>query len=212
MATKSDGYEAYRKAQLEDGLLYQDFIVSVAWQAGIAIVQYASKTYQLKVGESRGGFEIKHDKKMATSGNLYIETAEKARPRPGDYAPSGIMREGHWMYVIGDYDVVFFLPNNLLRGLFKQKLASGKPLYSRTQTETSQGFLLPKRNAEKYAALTLRPAERWRRSLSTSKRSPSKSARRWTPFPTSCDSSTAKRSPTHEHAHRDSPRDDRPRG
>jgi len=158
MATKSDGYEAYRKAQLEDGLLYQDFIVSVAWQAGIAIVQYASKTYQLKVGESRGGFEIKHDKKMATSGNLYIETAEKARPRPGDYAPSGIMREGHWMYVIGDYDVVFFLPNNLLRGLFKQKLASGKPLYSRTQTETSQGFLLPKRNAEKYAALTLRPA------------------------------------------------------
>jgi hypothetical protein len=158
MATKSNGYEAYRKAQLEDGLLYQDFIVSVAWQAGIAIVQYASKTYQLKVGESRGGFEIKHDKKLAATRNLYIETAEKARPRPGEYAPSGIMRDGHWMYVIGDYDVVYFLPNNLLRALFIATSSAGKPRYSRTQTETSQGFLLPERDAKKYAALTLRPA------------------------------------------------------
>jgi len=146
-------YEKYREAQIADGKLYQDFVVDVAWQAGIAIAQYASKTYQLTIGESRGGVEIKHDKRYAETGNLYIEFAEKKQPRPGPYAPSGIKREDHWLYVIGNYDIVFFFAKNLLRALF----ASSKYSHKENKTKTSLGFLLPDNDARKYAALILTP-------------------------------------------------------
>ena len=158
METKSNDYEAYRKTQMEDGLLFQDFVVDLAWQAGLVIAQYASKTYQFTIGESRSGVEIKHDKRRKKTGNLYIEVAEKARPRPGPYAPSGIMREGHWLYAIGDYDIVYFFPNNLLRALYKATNGNGQPRYRRPpESPTSQGFLIPELDGVKYAALLLRP-------------------------------------------------------
>ena len=150
-------YEAYRRTQMEDGLLFQDFVVDLAWQAGLAITQYASRTYQLAIGESRTGVEIKHDKRRKDTGNLCIETAEKAWPRPGPYAPAGIMRDGHWLYAIGDYDIVYFLPTKFLRALHAVQNGQGKPRYRRYEIETSQGFLLPEADGEKYAALVLRP-------------------------------------------------------
>lgn len=144
-------YEDYRRTQIEDGKLYQDFVVDVAWQAGLAIAQYSSRTYQLAVGESRGGVEIKHDKRYKETGNLCIEVAEKARPRPGAYAKSGVMREDHWLYAIGDYDIIYFFASNLLRALFQAKR------YREYETPTSQGFLIPEADAQKYAALVLKP-------------------------------------------------------
>jgi len=150
-------YEDYRRTQIEDGLLFQDFVVDLAWKAGLVIAQYASKTYQITIGESRSGVEIKHDKKMKTTGMIYLETAEKARPRPGPYVPSGIMREGHWLYAIGDYDTVFFFPNNFLRSLYEAKNGKGAPLFRRVETPTSQAFLLPLREGRKYAAIILEP-------------------------------------------------------
>ena len=144
-------YEAYRRTQIEDGKIFQDFVVDVAWQAGLAIAQYASKTYQLAIGESRGGVEIKHDKRYRETGNLCIEVAEKARPRPGPYVPSGIMRKDHWLYAIGDYDIIFFFPSNLLRALH----AASR--YRKYETPTSQGFLLPDTDGRKYVALLLTP-------------------------------------------------------
>uniref|UniRef100_A0A6H1ZZK5 Uncharacterized protein n=1 Tax=viral metagenome TaxID=1070528 RepID=A0A6H1ZZK5_9ZZZZ len=150
-------YEEYYRTQMEDGALFQDFVVDVAWQAGLVIAQYASKTYQFSVGESRSGVEIKHDKQRKSTGNLYVEYAEKRRPRPGPYAPAGIMRNDHWLFAVGDYDVVYFFANNLLRGLFAASKADGSPKYRRVQSRTSQGFLLPEDDGAKYAALVLRP-------------------------------------------------------
>jgi len=158
METSCKDYQKYRQAQLQDGELFQDFVVDIAWQAGLAIAQYTSKPYQFAIGESRTGVEIKHDKARLAkkTGNICIEVAEKARPRPGPYAPSGIMRDGHWLYAIGDYDVVWFFANNLLRGLYKVIVAN-KPKYRRYETPTSQGFLVPTRDADRWAALILRP-------------------------------------------------------
>ena len=154
---REGNYEDYRQVQIEDGVRFQDFVVDLAWQAGLVIAQYASKTYQLAIGESRSGVEIKYDKKYKTTGNLCIEVAEKARPRPGDYAKSGIMREGHWLYAIGDYDVVFFFPNNFLIALYEATNGGGRPKYRRYETPTSQGFLLPDEDGRKYAAMVLWP-------------------------------------------------------
>lgn len=148
-------YAEYRKTKLESGKLYQDFVVDAAWNLlGLAIVQYASEIYQRTVGESRTGAEIKHDEQFAKTGNLWIELAEKAYPRDGPYVPSGIYRtDNTWLYVIGDYDTIFIFAKTLLRALHQ----SGRWQVIENKTHTSEGFLLRAADAEKYAAMILRP-------------------------------------------------------
>jgi hypothetical protein len=146
-------YQQYYKAKFEGALLYQDFVVDISLQVlGFAIMQYSSRAYQNTVGESRTGVEIKHDEKFARTGNLWIETAEKAMPRAGDYVPAGIYRtDNSWIYVIGDYNTIFYFAKNVLR------ILAGKYRIMPNKTATSLGFLLPERDAEKYAATVLRP-------------------------------------------------------
>lgn len=151
----TESYTEYYKAKLEGGLLYQDFVVDVAWQTiGLAIVQYSSKAYQQAIGESRTGVEIKHNELFGRTGNLWIEVAEKARPRPGPYAPSGICRnDNSWLYATGNYDTIFFFSKKLLR----QLNASGRVRIIENKTKTSQGFLLTAEDAAKYAMIVLLP-------------------------------------------------------
>jgi hypothetical protein len=86
-------YEEYYKAKLESGLLYQDFVVDqAATSLGFVIATYGSRAYQAAIGESHTGVDIKHDEKLADTGNLWIEVGEKARQRKGTYVPSGIRR------------------------------------------------------------------------------------------------------------------------
>lgn len=148
-------YGEYYKAKLDSAKVFQDFVVDAAWNLlGLAIVQYASEAYQRVVGESRTGVEIKHDEKFSKTRNLWIELAEKARPRDGPYVPSGIYRHDNtWLYCIGDYDTIFFFPKTLLRALH----ASGRWPVFENNTRTSEGFLLRESEAEKYAAAILRP-------------------------------------------------------
>ncbi len=156
---KKATYEDYYKAKLETGLLYQDFVIEQAYfAAGLVIVQYASKAYQLAVGESRI-VEIKNDEKFAISRRLWIETAEKATQRSGPYAPSGIYREGNWwLYAIGDYDIIFFFSRNMLQKLDKaQRNNKDRYTHLENNTHTSCGFLLPEKDAMDYADLILAP-------------------------------------------------------
>lgn len=158
MATNSDdggGYEKYRKSKMESGLFFQDFVVDTLFNLmSFPIVQYTSREYQITVGESRQGVEIKHDENYVKTGNLYIEVGEKARPRAGDYFPSGIYRDDNsWLYVIGDFNTIFVYGVRLLRML------AGKPGYSIIEigTKTSKGFLLRGQDTEKYALAVVRP-------------------------------------------------------
>ena len=138
----------YRQNRMKAGQLYQDFIVDLAWGQGLVIALYSSEEYQKGVGESRTGAEIKYDERYAETGNIYIETAEKAYPRNGEYWPSGIYaNEKTWLYLIGDYDIVFIFPKNLLILLDK----SNK--YQRKQIKTSQGFIIPDCDAKKYGTV-----------------------------------------------------------
>ena len=149
----SKQYENYRRTMIETGQAYQDFVVDACWTLlGLAVVQYSSKLYQQTIGESRTGVEIKNDRKFQSTGNLWIELAEKARPRNGDYAQSGINRDDNtWLYCIGDYNTIFIFQKNLLKML--------APRYGQREnhTATSVGYLLPVVDAEKYAAAILRP-------------------------------------------------------
>jgi hypothetical protein len=148
-------YEAYRENKIASGLAFQDFVVNALYQARkVIVMQYSSVVYQQAVGESCTGVEIKHDEKFATTGNLWIEIAEKARPREGDYVPSGIYRtDNTWLYVIGDYSVVFAFTITSLRAFHR----CGQFTVRENNTRTSQGFLMREQDARKSAAFVLEP-------------------------------------------------------
>lgn len=153
----STAYDAYRQNRFEQALVYQDFVVDLLLQTlGLAVVQYSSRVYQTQIGESRTGVEIKFQDKYTKTGNLWIEVAEKARPRPGDYVASGIADREHdnaWLFVTGNYNTVFGFSKRLLQALS----LSGRYPQLENNTKTSLGYLLPDADARKYAAFVLMP-------------------------------------------------------
>lgn len=148
-------YEAYRQNKIESGLLYQDFVVDLMLQVlRFPVTIYSSRLYQTTVGEGPAGVEIKHDEKFARTRNLWIEVAEKARPRQGDHVPSGICRDDNsWLYIIGNYDLVFVFTKVLLQAF----AATGRYPIRDNLTGTSKGFLLPEAVARRSAARVLAP-------------------------------------------------------
>src|SRR4029434_608585 len=151
----TSSYLAYRQNKIESGLLYQDFIVDLMLQIlRFPVTVYSSRLYQTTVGEGPAGVEIKHDEKYGQTGNLWIEVAEKAVPRDGDYAPSGIFRDDNsWLYIIGDYDTVFVFAKVLLQAFAR----TGRYPIIENNTRTSKGFLLPDQVARNSAARVLAP-------------------------------------------------------
>lgn len=116
-------YTTYREGCTDDADEFQDFVVdTILAHLKIPICVYSSKKYQYNKGESANGVEIKFDRKLAETGNLYIETAEKAQPRSGDYAPSGIFRSDNtWLWIQGNREVLFIVPKKILLLLYEKK-------------------------------------------------------------------------------------------
>src|SRR4030043_524633 len=126
---------------LEKGLQYQDFVTAELYRRGIPIVGYTSKKYQIKYGENRAGVEIKFDDRMKETGNVYIETAEKANPANPYFVPSGIYRnDNSWLYAIGNYDVIYIFAKKTLCLLHGQAAKRG---FKTTEIATSKGMLMP---------------------------------------------------------------------
>jgi hypothetical protein len=146
-------YQDYYAEKLGKGLEFQDFVTSLLFESGIAVIQYSSRRYQFERGENSGGIEIKFDEKFELTRNLYIEYAEKSRPTNLQFVPSGIYRlDNSWMYAIGNYKTVYLFVTRHLRWLHQRQRFEEK------QTPTSQGFLLPEITAKKYAARILSPS------------------------------------------------------
>lgn len=102
-------------------------------------------------GENRLGIEFKFDHKFRQTKNLYIEIAEKARPRDGDYAPAGVNRQDNtWLWVQGDQLGVWVFMKSRLRRACK----SGD--LRKVYTATSVGVLLPVAKANKIAVTTVK--------------------------------------------------------
>ena len=116
------------------------------YDIGMVLNCYSSRKYQNEKGESRAGIEIKFDAKRKTTRNLYIEYAEKSHPNNKNYVPSGIERKDNtWLYVIGDYEVIYIIAKNWL-----QQFKSIKGVKHIT-TPTSKGYLFTELMAQKYA-------------------------------------------------------------
>jgi len=136
----------YYEKQLERGLVFQDFVYELLSRHGINTVAYSSRLFQLHKGENKAKMEIKFDDKLATTGNLWIEVAEKTNPKNLKYIDSGICRDCY-EYVIGNYNIIYRLPVSVLR-LMRDK---GRYPIRENRLKTSQGFLLPAYEAAKIA-------------------------------------------------------------
>jgi hypothetical protein len=148
-------YGEMRRAQLEDGKRFQDWIAWRHYHLGIGLNSLVSEEGQ-RIGENMLGLEIKHDHKYPGTGNLYIETMEKAVQRAGSYAPSGIFRnDNSWLYGIGDRRLFWTFGIATLRRVWDRREALAenpqwKGLGEReNRWKTSRGFVLPVRLADK---------------------------------------------------------------
>ncbi len=141
------------ESQLRRGVEYQDFVCQELHTIGIVLQNMSSKKYQVKQ-ENLLGLEIKFDDRSKDTDRLYIETAEKAKERPGAYWPSGIYRDDHcWLFGIGDYTRFFIFGKNQLQRIDK---ANPAWLYRPAKDKpTSQGFCIPIEKAEILAAMTV---------------------------------------------------------
>lgn len=147
------GYTKYREQAFEDSEEYRDYITDRLHDAGIVVQQIVSKRGQFRVGENKLGLEIKLDRKFWRTGNLCIEVAEKAVPRPGDYVPSGIFRDDNsWLFGIGNKDWFYIFSQKYVRACYQHGTVAGKPIRHYTR-DTSKGFLLDHETADKVAEL-----------------------------------------------------------
>lgn len=113
------------------------------WDIGL----YLTKAEQWEHGESRGRVEIKFDRKVRATGNLFIEVKER-RDESGisQWRQAGIYDASDpWFYAIGDEQTIWFWATSQLR------LAHSTGRYRMVNTGTSEGFLMPLPDADKYA-------------------------------------------------------------
>ncbi len=144
----------YRQERYEAGDKFADFANDILYANGVIIGMYHSKDRQWSVGESRAGMEIKYDEQRVKTGNLYIETAEKTNKDNAAFVQSGILStDNRWLYLIGDYHAIWIFSVTMLRHL--------RPKYREIEIGmgTSKGFLLPQKDADKYAARVLKEEE-----------------------------------------------------
>ena len=148
----------YFDEQVADSDEFQDFVSYMLFlYAGLSYSCYKSPLWQIHLGESRLGLEIKYDKTAQShiiakqNYNLYIETEERYCDTDM-YKASGIYRnDNSWLYTIGNYYIIYIFSKKLL-GQIKSKYKNIE-----ISRKTSKGFLLPRSDAEKYAAKIIHP-------------------------------------------------------
>lgn len=149
--------EGYKK--LEEAWKFQDFVTKTLLKKGISVNAYQSRDYQMEYGESASGIEIKNDRKMCETNNIYIEFKQMTL-RGSKNRDSGInMPDDSWLYVIGDYKTLYVFAKNQLKSLlekvqsnalaYKQKYGVKICTHLNEEGEiTSWGLVLPTKYVE----------------------------------------------------------------
>jgi len=81
---------------------------------------------------------------MAKTGNLFFETCFKSSK--GIWTNSGIYSDGHWLFVIGDYEECFVFFSKQLR------YWAEKGTFRDIERTNSRGMLMPVEKARHFAA------------------------------------------------------------
>jgi hypothetical protein len=150
MSPVATSYYDHYQAKLAEGAAFEFYIYEQFLdRVGIEIVSLPKGHHIL--GENYEGIEVKYDARMHSTGNVYIEVAEKSHPNKPKYYPSGIMRaDNSHFYLIGNYKEAFVFGKAQLVALVNEHD------YRCVQKATSLGYLMPLAEAREHAEMTFR--------------------------------------------------------
>lgn len=137
----------YYLNQLETSHRFEVYIDYCFRQRGYDIGLYYGKKQQYSQGETKAGIEIKCDRKLRETGNVYIEYQERMT-REGVWVDSGILKPDETKYfLIGTEEEFYILPREALYGLYTRVVLQGEYIPGvkkvREKTHgTSKGFII----------------------------------------------------------------------
>lgn len=145
----------YFKTKLQEAFEFENFIAQkIKVEYDYDIEPYLTPEGQYDLGENALGIEIKNDKILKKTRNIYIEVAEKSNKLLNKYTKSGILKNDETIYfLLGDYDEFYIFFKNKLLSIYKEELKlfrEGKPSKRGIKFKiisTSQGFIFPIKNA-----------------------------------------------------------------
>jgi hypothetical protein len=142
----------YFSQQLEEAFLFENHIARLLKdQFNLEIGAFMDAQGQYDLGENALGIEIKNDKLLHKTGNLYIEYQEKADASNSKYVNSGILKQDNTrFFLIGTADQFYILRKSHLLYLYHQAINGRQTDKIRlVKTATSKGMLLPLKHFEK---------------------------------------------------------------
>lgn len=133
----------YREQMLDEGLAFQGFACMELARHGISTVPLYSTEYA-QLGDTSGGIEIKFDRKLKETGNIWIEVAEKQKDAT-EWVRSGLNApDGAWLWCIGDHKrLVLWSRKRLQYVVAMAPRNDPKFPLSMMETETSIGWIMP---------------------------------------------------------------------
>lgn len=136
---------------LKQGEQYQEFVSDMLFiHLKLAIFCYNNATNQLKIGENPQGIEIKFDRKLEKTGNVYIET-ETYGHVDGIYK----INCNSWLWVIGNYHKFYIFSRKTLQKMHK----SGKFRQVINKYDSSSGFLINETEALEWSEKVIKVQE-----------------------------------------------------
>lgn len=138
---------AYYIGQLTDSHKFEVYVGERFLSHGYDIGFFYGKEQQYRKGETRAGIEIKYDKMLTKTGNLYIEYQERLNSRQM-WVNSGILKEDETkFYLIGNMHEFYILPRERLCSYYDRLVRQheripGMRTVRETKHQTSKGFVL----------------------------------------------------------------------
>lgn len=132
--------------QLKDSHRFEIYVEEMFRQRGVDIGLYYGRDQQYS-GETVVGIEIKLDKMLKKTGNVYIEYQERMR-KSNQWVNSGILKEDNTKYIfIGDVDRSYIFRKQRLLSYYERlvkhgEYIAGTRLVWEKKHGTSKGFVL----------------------------------------------------------------------
>lgn len=115
------------KNTFESGEKFAEFAAKKLNPFGITSWTFGSHHQQFNIGENAQGIEYKLDMPCMRTSRLSIELYEKTDAANLNWIPSGIFREDNsWLYVQGNYEIIFVFSKKWLRRMYRQRLYASK--------------------------------------------------------------------------------------
>jgi hypothetical protein len=137
------------KSNLADAQEFEDFVFdTMLHERKLVVGGYRSRHYQVAHGESATGVEVKFDREFRNTGNLFVETMERANVNE-QMLPSGIYHPTNpWLRALGDDSPFWVFATQTLRNIHEQAICRE----AENRTHTGRGFLLPVCKADRHMA------------------------------------------------------------